>query len=294
MILILFNYELELCKELYLSDIKIQDYLKKHFSDSRIFSLDDLFDIRYGLLEQRYKDEVENLAGSRVVFIRPSMIRELDSTLMITTDKGGLPRLGERARLKSIFSADEIPFSKKHVLKRTDLLLNSKGENNFVDLSKGDWDPNHIYVASHHFIVLSVKSNILDHLGIDFTYVTQTLRFVLQAELKKKYNDIKVNIEKTDKEEDLSRVLNLVGIDSNRMNKNKSSLGSSRRSFFSMHPALKIEDLKSKRIAIPVNKESQTAIIDKYYRLADFKRSVEASLVLWEQNFSSVNKGELL
>ena len=101
-------------------------------------------------------------------------------------------------------------------------------------------------------------------------------------------------VEKTDKEEDLSRVLNLVGIDSNRMNKNKSSLGSSRRSFFSMHPALKIEDLKSKRIAIPVNKESQTAIIDKYYRLADFKRSVEASLVLWEQNFSSVNKGELL
>jgi hypothetical protein len=234
------------------------------------------------------------------MFIRPSMISENDNTLLNPADTlenpvffDRKPRIEEGGRSKDISADERLPFSTKHLLKQTDLLLKSKGESGFVDLSKGYWNPSHRYVASHHFIVMSVKSNILEHLGIEFSYVTGILRFVLEVELKKRYSFMKYENEMKMKEMTNFNILKQNTVDDKNKIDKKPGFGISKRSFFSMQPALSIEELKSKQIAVPVNKESQWAIIDKFYRLEDLKRRVEATMIIWEQNFSNVNKGEL-
>lgn len=269
MLMLLLEPGLLLANELMLRQELISQKVEKFFEDCFYLKIDDLFEIRYGLLELRYKKEIEEKQGEAVAFLRPSMLREEDNTL--TFPKGIDEILSDKKEKKAIQKKDLLSIPAKHVLEEDDILLTSKGENRFVYLSQSAWTYNFKLVASHHFIVLKMKNNILEHLGIQRSYLAATLRFVVEKELKNRLEE-----KKEEKKDEINKI------------KEKST----RRSISSILPALSIDDLKSIQIAVPKSKENQEAIVEKYNSLEELRKGVEATIKVWEQHFLKINKGE--
>jgi hypothetical protein len=271
MLLLFLNPDLLLVSELIKNKELISKEIEKLFEDSFYLKIDDLFEIRYGLLELRYKKEIEEMESEAVAFLRPSMLREEDNTLTFPKEIDEI--LSDKKEKKAIQKKGLLTIPAKHVLEEDDILLTSKGENRFVYLSQSAWTYNFKLVASHHFIVLKMKNNILEHLGIQRSYLAATLRFVVEKELKNRLEEIK-----EEKKDEINKI------------KEKST----RRSISSILPALSIDDLKSIQIAVPKSKVNQEAIVEKYNSLEELRKGVEATITVWEQHFLKINKGERL
>jgi hypothetical protein len=286
MFLFFLNPTSGLCSELVINEIYISSEIKKLYSESRLFRLDDLFDIRYGLLEQRFKDEIKDMKGVEVAFIKPSFIREVDNTL----ENPSVIEEAQKGKKDKASTAKAIP--PKHILDKDDILLNAKGVNNFVDLSQSAWSSKYKFVASHHYLVLRLKSNILDHLAIERSYIIATLRFVVEKVLKQKYEEEKEKYSLGKKLDLLEKEINQTSKDESNTKTEDSKTGNSRRSISSILPALSIDDLKSIQIAVPKSKENQEAIVEKYSKLEELRKGVEATISVWEEQLLKINKGE--
>jgi hypothetical protein len=286
MFLFFLNPTSELCNKLVISEISISSELKKLYSESRIFRLDDLFEIRYGLLEQRFKDEIEGMKDVKVVFIKPSIVREADSTL----ESPGVIEAAQTGKKDKASTAKAI--HPKHILEKEDIIINAKGVNSFVDLSQSAWSSEYIFVASHHYVVLRLKTNILDHLAIERAYIVATLRFVIEKVLKQKYEEEKEKYSMGKKLELLENEMNQNSKVESKIKTEDSKTGNSRRSISSILPALSIDDLKSLQIAVPKSKENQKAIVEKYNNLEELRKGVEATITVWEQQFLKINTEE--
>lgn len=258
-----------LANELMLREELISQKVEKLFEDSFYLKIDDLFEIRYGLLELRYKKEIEEKEGEAVAFLRPSMLREEYNTL--TFPKGIDEILSGKKEQKGIHKKDLLSIPAKHLLEKDDILLTSKGENRFVYLSQSAWTYNFKLVASHHFIVLKMKNNILEHLGIQQSYLAANLHFVVEKELK---------IRLEEKKEEKKDLINQI------------KAKSTRRSISSILPALSIEDLKTIQIAVPKSKENQETVVQKFNNIKELRTSVESTIAVWEQHFLKINKVE--
>jgi hypothetical protein len=269
MLLLLLEPGLLLSNELILSKEKIVKETEKLYADCFHLKLDDLFEIRYGLLELRYNKQIEGLESETVVFLRPSMLREQDNTITFPNEMDEI--INEKKEKKTISPKNLLSIPSKHVLENEDILLSSKGENRFVYLDKSACTYSYKLIASHHFIVLKMKNNILEHLGIERTYLDSTLRYVVERELKNRFEAKK---------------------EAEKIFINEIKEKSTRRSTSSILPALKIEDIKSILIAIPRSKENQELIIQKFYNLEKLRMSVENTITVWEQEFLKINKGE--
>lgn len=260
MLLLLLDFQLSDIKEIFVDRQQVEKKAAEIFTESTQFSLDDLFELRYGVLELRYKDYVLLDGGTkkRVIFIRPGMIDEANNKI--------IPPNNLKKDLKPPKKSDESPklieVPEKYYLTKDSILINTRGVPRYIDTSGLSWGDNeHVYgyVASNHFITLNYKTNILKKLGIKPEYISKILRFKLMHDLEKSYQESVDFYAKTQAENEALK----------------------RRSISSIVPARSIDMLKTIKIAVPDSIEKQEALIALIEKIDNVKRQVENYVTLW-------------
>jgi hypothetical protein len=262
MLLLLLNYDRWLFDELMVSKEKIAEYAVSLYTDSWQLRLGDLFEVRYGLMEQRYGKYPKGEDGSEVLFVRPSMLRPEDDTLKSQPEIEEI-LAGKLLSDKFPDPAKQIIVPVKHYLNEDDLLIPTKGEPRLIDLAMSAKSHDGKFVASHHFIVLRPKNNIMENLGINTTYPKAYLRMLLMKVLKHKM---------------------LEKIYSNKVEIEQAKRDDNRRSISSILPALTIDEVKSIGLMVPKHQEGQMKLIERLTFIEQLKDSTEQKMEVWYSN----------
>jgi hypothetical protein len=259
MLLLFLNYDQWLFDELMVSNEKIAEYTESLYAESWPLRLGDLFEVRYGLMEQRYGKYPKDEDGREILFVRPSMLRPEDDTLKSQDE---IDEILASKRLSDKFpdAAKQIEVPVKHHLQEGDLLIPTKGEPRLIELAMSSTTLQSKVVASHHFIVLTPKTNIMDNLGIDTKYPTTYLRMLLakvwKHKVEEKIYEHKKDIEKVRGED-------------------------KRRSISSILPALTIDEVKSIGLLVPKQEEKQLEFKQRLDAIDLLIKSTEKKMEVW-------------
>ena len=228
--------------------------IRQLYAAVQLFQVGDLFEVRYGVPELRYsKERPHGVNMKEVVFLRPSMLREIDGTLKSLAE---IRKITDREQERMVSGAMELPpVNQKHILQKNDLLINNKGIPKLIDIFDGVTDFDIQFVPTPHFFVLKYVLKHVVKTDLFSIYETQKLQ---QAE---KIYEIRST------------------------NKARSSA--------SILPALQKEQLMKLKIAVPERAENQERVKTILDNIEKAQNSVAEKFNLWNLELSAINLNQL-
>jgi hypothetical protein len=249
----------------------IKKRIRKLYAAVQFFQVGDLFEVRYGVPELRYSKEIPHgVTFKEVVFLRPSMLREIDGTLKSLEE---IRKITDREQERMVSGAMELPpVNQKHILQKNDLLINNKGIPKLIDIFDGVTDFDIQFVPTPHFFVLSPKTNVLNALQIDLEFLKYVLKHVVKTDL--------FSIYETQKLQQAEKIYEI-----RSTNKARSSA--------SILPALQKEQLMKLKIAVPERAENQERVKTILDNIKKAQNSVAEKFNLWNLELSAINLNQL-
>lgn len=265
------EYELTDYELISTSHEDMQKRVQQLYAAVQLFQVGDLFEVRYGVPELRYSKEMPHgVDRKEVIFLRPSMLREIDGTLKSLEEIRNIP---DRERERMVSAAMKLPpVNQKHILQKHDLLINTKGTPRLIDIFDGITDFDIQFVPTTHFFVLSPKANVLNALHIDLEFLKYALKHVVKTDL--------FSIYETQKLQQAEKIYEI-----RSTNKARSST--------SILPALQKEQLMKLKIAVPERAENQERVKTILYNIEKAQNSVAEKFNLWTRELSAINLNQL-
>lgn len=245
--------------------------IRQLYAAVQFFQVGDLFEVRYGVPELRYSKEIPHGVNMKeLVFLRPSMLREMDNTLKPLEE---IRKICVREQERMGNGEMQLPpVNQKHILQKNDLLINTKGIPKLIDIFDGVTDFDIQFVPSPQFFVLSPKKNVLDALEIDFEFLKYVLNHVVKTDLASIYEFQK--IKQAEKIHEIRAT-----------NKSRSSA--------SILPALQKEQLMKLKIAVPERTENQERVKTILDNIEKAQKRVAEKFNLWNLELSAINLNQL-
>ncbi len=257
-------YNSALAEKYLVKELEITERVKELHKANDKYKLGDLFEVKYGLLEQRFNRVYINKDGKKedVVFIKPSMVRENDNHLE------SADRIKNMSGIPEKFSDAKKNIETKDLLSSDDYLLTTKGFPRLIDLSTFKWESGLNLVATHHFITLKPKENILNKLNIDKKFLKNILMLIIQKKLSVDYEKSIFDFEKQ---------LKVI-----KENNDK-------RSIKTLIPAIKINSIKDINISVPRSIDEQNKLIATIDDLENIRKFVNDNIDLWHKYIVETN-----
>ena len=272
------------------------------FEGAKYFSLEDLYEINYGLLESRYYNKVKTVNDEllEVVILRQNSIRQEDGKIELKKSEENIETELEKLNKEEKNKGGKNFIPEKYLLKKNDCLINTRGIPRLITLTDEYLDGDMKFVASHNFITLRPKIAILSALQIDISFLQEMLDIIVNKKIKTRY----VNREKIINEikSDTSFAKQLVESKDDSIVKEffpekdliKKIINSLRtnpkRSISAEIPSLKIDEIKDQKIIVPSGLDQQKKTFSGINQLKDIIKTTEETIELWKNEIYLKNQ----
>jgi len=258
------------------------------------FSLEDLYEINYGLLESRYQNKVKfaNDEMLEVMFLRQNSIREEDGKIELKKSEEITQKKDDRLQKEGKNKNERNYIPEKYFLDIEDCLINTRGIPRLTKLNNEHLEGDLKFVASHNFITLRPKKAILSALQIDAHFLEEMLEIIVNKKFKKTYLDREEIIYKikTNTAFDNKSVEDLFPEKDYIKKITKSLKTNPKRSISAEIPSLKIDEIKNQKIILPLGLDQQKKTFSSINELKTIINLIEEKIELWKKEIYLKNQ----
>jgi hypothetical protein len=269
----------ETIDELFINWSEINKKLSGYFKDAVSYKIEDLFEINYGLSEQRYHNitETKKQGTVEISFLRMNSVREEDGKIELSRkavqEKTNPEKSTFNVSKNKKKLADKLIIPENFLLEKDDLLINTRGVPKLISLSGIELENDVKYVANQNFITLRPRKTLLHHLHISETFLHSMLNSVVENVFKKKYEEQELII-KEELEKNIRQKI-------------------PKRSVASSISSVKIDDVKKEKILVPHNSDAQNNVFATIENLENLKKLIDSKVKLWKTEiFNQINDNQ--
>jgi len=254
---------------------EMKKVIGEYFESNKPYTIEDLFEVNSGLLEERYTDYYSNEKGEKilVVFIKMLIIKE-DGTIELP-DERKIINIEQEIKLQKNQESKVNNSAKRNVVRKEvpkakillpeDFLISTRGLPIGISLLEYGHDMIKNLVPTHHLIVVRPKTEAIkkNHIYLPL------LHLLLSLIVENVYNENYLKYIKEAKK-----------IKEIEVEKNKKSIRRSSSSFFA---SVKVDEVKKQQFTIPVSYEKQKALYDQMNEIEKKKEEAISRNIAWRK-----------